>query len=62
MPRNLIIGDIHSEYGKLISALEKASYDPDSDVLYFLGDFCDRGKDALRTLRFVMNLPNTPAP
>lgn len=38
MPRNLIIGDIHSEYGKLISALEKASYDPDSDVLYFLGD------------------------
>lgn len=61
MPRNLIVGDIHSEYGKLISALEKASYDPDSDVLYFLGDFCDRGKDALRTLRFVMNLPNSRA-
>lgn len=61
MPRNLIIGDIHSEYGKLISALEKASYDPDSDRLYFLGDFCDRGKDAIRTLRFVMNLPNSRA-
>ena len=61
MPRNLIVGDIHSEYGKLISALEKASYDPDSDILYSVGDFCDRGKDAVKTLRFLMGLKSLKA-
>ena len=44
MGRNLIIGDIHSRYEKMMTVLEKASYDPDSDILYSVGDFCDRGK------------------
>lgn len=56
MGRNLIVGDIHSRYGKLMTVLEKASYDPDSDILYSVGDFCDRGKDAVKTLRFLMGL------
>ena len=56
MGRNLIIGDIHSRYEKLMAVLEKASYDPGSDILYSVGDFCDRGKDAVKTLRFLMGL------
>ena len=55
MGRNLIIGDIHSRYEKMMTVLEKASYNPDSDILYSVGDFCDRGKDAVKTLRFLMS-------
>lgn len=50
MSRNLIVGDIHSEYDKLVTVQDKASFDPESDILYSLGDFCDRGRDALKTL------------
>ena len=61
MGRNLIIGDIHSRYEKLTAVLEKASYAPDSDILYSVGDFCDRGKDAVKTLRFLMDVKNLRA-
>lgn len=61
MGRNLIIGDIHSRYEKLTAVLEKASYNPDSDILYSVGDFCDRGKEAVKTLRFLMNQNNLRA-
>lgn len=61
MGRNLIIGDIHSRYEKLTAVLGKASYNPDSDILYSVGDFCDRGKDAVKTLRFLMSQNNLRA-
>lgn len=61
MPRNLIVGDIHSEYDKLVAVLDKASFDPTTDILYSLGDFCDRGRDALKTLRFLMGIDNLRA-
>lgn len=61
MGRNLIIGDIHSRYEKLTAVLEIASYNPDSDILYSVGDFCDRGKDAVKTLRFLMSQNNLRA-
>lgn len=43
MGRNLIVGDIHSNYNKLMDVLSKVHYNPDKDVLYSVGDFCDRG-------------------
>ena len=61
MGRNLIVGDIHSRYTKLMAVLEKSGYDPASDVLYSVGDFCDRGKDAVMTLRFLMGIGNLRA-
>ena len=61
MGRNLIVGDIHGRYEKLLSVLGKASFDPDFDTLYSVGDFCDRGKDAVKTLRFLMSLKNLKA-
>lgn len=61
MKRNLIIGDIHSQYDKLITVLDKAGFNPDEDTLYSVGDFCDRGSDAVKTLRFLMNLENFKA-
>ena len=61
MARNLIIGDIHGRYEKLMAVLEKGSYDPSADVLYCVGDFADRGKDAVNTLRFLMEQKNLKA-
>ncbi len=61
MGRNLILGDIHGRYDKLISVLEKAAYSPSSDTLYSVVDFCDRGKDAVKTLRFLMDQKNLKA-
>ena len=61
MGRNLIVGDIHSNYNKLMDVLSKAHYNPDKDVLYSVGDFCDRGKDAVKTIRFLMSQSNLKA-
>ena len=61
MGRNLIIGDIHSRYEKLMSVLSLASYDPKVDTLYALGDFTDRGRDAYMTLSFLMEQKNLKA-
>lgn len=61
MGRNLILGDVHSRYEKLMKVLDKASYDPSSDNLFALGDFCDRGFDAVKTLRFFMGVENLRA-
>ena len=56
MRRRLIVGDIHSCYGKLISALEKASFDPECDILYSVGDIADRGGEPIKTIEFLMDL------
>lgn len=61
MIRNLIIGDIHSQYDKLLTVLDKAGFDSDKDTLYSVGDFCDRGEDAVKTLYFLMKLKNFKA-
>lgn len=61
MGRNLIVGDIHSQFSKLMAVLDKASFNPDVDMLYSVGDFCDRGSEAVRTLQFLMGLRNFKA-
>ncbi len=58
MGRNLIAGDIHGQYGLLMEALEKASFDPVSDTLYFTGDLADRGSGSALVIRFLMSLPS----
>ena len=56
--RRLIVGDIHARYTMLREALDKASFDPDNDILYSVGDLCDRGTEPLETLRYLMSLPD----
>ena len=43
MERHLIAGDIHGQYERLREALDKASFNPDTDILYSTGDISDRG-------------------
>lgn len=54
--RRLIIGDIHARYERLRGALEKASFSPEKDILYSVGDFCDRGDKPVETLEYLMDL------
>ena len=58
------IGDIHGEYGQLITLLEKLSYrphgaswtHPDGRKVCFLGDYVDRGPRILEVLKLIKNM------
>ena len=52
-----VIGDIHGQYQKLRNLLEKMNYD-ETDTLYVLGDVVDRGKESMKALQYLMELPN----
>lgn len=56
--RRLIIGDIHGRYKALRQVLERAEYNPEEDILYSVGDFCDRGEENLEVLKYLMTLKN----
>ncbi|MCR5761308.1 MAG: metallophosphoesterase [Sphaerochaetaceae bacterium] len=58
MGRNLIIGDIHGMYDRMLSVLDKASFKAEEDTLYSVGDFCDRGDKPLQVLSYLMGLPH----
>lgn len=56
--RRLVIGDIHGCYSKFLEALNNAGFDPEEDMLYSLGDLCDRGKQNREVVDYLMNLPH----
>ena len=56
MGRNLIVGDIHSQYGLLMDVLSAASFNPEEDVLYSVGDITDRGPEIVRLIQFLSSL------
>lgn len=58
MGRNLIVGDIHGQYGLLMDVLSSASFSPESDTLYTVGDLADRGPVTVRLLDFLFSLPS----
>ena len=55
--RRLCVGDIHGCYDKLIDVLNRCNFS-DSDILYSVGDFTDRGTQNVKTLDFLMSLKN----
>ena len=54
--RILAVGDIHGMYDKLIKLMEKVQFNPEEDLMIFLGDYIDRGPQSLESLDYVMNL------
>ena len=54
--RVIAIGDIHGMYEKLTALMEKIRFDPEEDLLVFLGDYIDRGPDSVKCLQYVYDL------
>lgn len=54
--RILAVGDIHGMYGKLITLMGNVQFNPEEDLLIFLGDYIDRGPQSLECVDYVMNL------
>ena len=52
-----VISDIHGEYGKFMELLDIIHFS-DEDTLYVLGDVVDRGKNPVKTLLWMMEMPN----
>lgn len=56
--KRFVVGDIHGCYSKLRDVLDKAEFQPDEDILYSLGDLCDRGKQNKEVLDYLVSLPH----
>lgn len=54
--RILAIGDIHGNWQRLLSLWHHVPYDPQEDLLVFLGDYIDRGAYSAKVLQMVMEL------
>ena len=52
------IGDIQGCYEPLQKLLDKITFNPDLDQLWFTGDLVNRGPDSLQTLRYIKGLDN----
>lgn len=50
------VGDLQGCFEPLQKLLRQFRFDPARDVLWFVGDLVNRGKDSLACLRFVQNL------
>ena len=48
--RVFFVGDVHGEYSSLINKLEKVNFDKKKDLLVFVGDLVDRGKEIKQVL------------
>ncbi len=51
------IGDVQGCFDELCALLEKISYDPLHDELWFVGDLVNRGPKSLEVLRFIKQQP-----
>ena len=54
--RILAISDIHGANKKLLNLLDKAEYNPVTDLLILVGDMIDRGEDNLDTIAICEEL------
>lgn len=51
--RILAVGDIHGEFNMLQKLWTKIKFNPDEDLLIFLGDYTDRGPYSVKCTRFI---------
>lgn len=50
-----VIGDIHGMYDDFIHMLSKINFDEDEDMLIFVGDYIDYGKQSYEIIDWLMN-------
>lgn len=57
--RLLAVGDIHGEWQKFQSMYEKVGFNPEEDLMVFLGDYLDRGSEPVPVMEFVLSHQDT---
>ena len=50
--KTYVISDLHGHFDLLIKLLETISFS-ENDILYIIGDICDRGPDSLKILFYI---------
>ena len=55
--RIYVVSDIHGYYNLFIKLLEKINFNQD-DLLYIIGDICDRGPDTLKLIFYIQKHDN----
>lgn len=50
------IGDIHGCYDKLVTLMERIDIDYEEDLLIFMGDYIDRGKNSFEVVEYLIDL------
>jgi serine/threonine protein phosphatase 1 len=58
--RHFVVGDVHGKFDSLMRLLESADYDPETDIVYSVGDMIDRGPESFEVFEFF-HQPNTYA-
>ena len=55
--KTYVISDLHGHFDLLIKLLETISFS-ENDILYIIGDICDRGPDSLKILFYIQDHNN----
>ena len=55
--KTYVISDLHCHFDLLIKLLETISFS-ENDILYIIGDICDRGPDSLKILFYIQDHNN----
>lgn len=58
--RHFVVGDLHGMYDAFVKLLEKANYNPETDIIYSVGDLIDRGPKSYELIEFFSQ-PNCHA-
>ena len=53
--RLLVIGDIHGKWEKFRSVYDKVGFNPEKDLIVFLGDYLDRGDAPVPVMEWVLD-------
>jgi serine/threonine protein phosphatase 1 len=56
MEKIFAIGDVHGCYPKLIKLMEKIPFNPQKDLLIFMGDYIDRGEQSREVVDYLLDL------
>ena len=54
LDRLLVFGDIHGKWNRFVEAYRKVGFDPDKDMMVFLGDYLDRGEQPVPVMEWVL--------
>ena len=52
--RLLVIGDIHGKWDRFWNLYQKVGFNPEHDLMVFLGDYLDRGDNPVPVMDWVL--------